>query len=120
MKNFFLVPALMILTACGTIGIGSNQLVNIHNDSNELLSATGEMGIMKIQPNSSMTIQTSENISLNTKNNNCNSTVVQRQPNMPAIILNIVPGFLFGIVPTLVDALTGNLYKMPSSYTYSC
>ena len=121
MKNFILVSALMLLAACGTIGIGSNQTVNIHNDSDEVLTASGSMGIIRIQPNESQTVRTNESITLRTKNKNCDWPTIPRQANTPAIVLNIFPGFILGgIIPTLVDAITGNLFRMPEDFTFEC
>jgi hypothetical protein len=35
-------------------------------------------------------------------------------------ILDIIPGFMFGIIPIFVDAVTNNLYHMQESYYYTC
>jgi hypothetical protein len=53
---------------------------------------------------------------LNSSNKKCNSLAIQREPNTPAMILDVI----FGIAPILVDAISGNLYRMPSNYIYDC
>lgn len=108
------------LVSCGTVGIGSNHNVNIHNDSKDIIIATGTAGSVKIAPNTVREIESFDNITLKSHDKNCNILVVSRRPNTAAIILDVFPGFLIGIVPILVDAISNNLYKMPSNYYYQC
>jgi hypothetical protein len=119
MKKLFLV-SIILLSGCGTIGIGSNHMVNVYNNSKDVITATGEMGAIKIQPETTLSLKSSQDIMLNSSNKKCNSLAIQRQPNMPAIILDVVPGFILGIIPILVDAVSGNLYKIPLNYIYEC
>lgn len=120
MKKVYVLLTLSLLSACGAMGIGSNKIVNIHNNSNDTITATGEMGNIKIAPNTSVMMQSSEDITLNSTNKNCNSPIIQRTSNGSAIFLDIIPGFLLGIIPIVVDGLTGNLYKLPTNYNYDC
>lgn len=110
----------MLIAGCGTIGIGSNKVVTIHNNSEDTIMATGEMGNIKIAPNSATSVESSENISLKSLNQKCDSPMIQRKPNSAAIVLDIVPGLFLGIIPIVVDAVTNNLYKLPSHYNYQC
>lgn len=120
MKNIIAVSIILLLSACGTIGIGSNHKVNIHNDSQSTIMAIGTNGSIKIHPDTVVTVESKDDISLKSNDKNCNSLIVSRQPNAAAIILDVVPGFIFGIIPILVDAVSNNLYKMPSNYYYQC
>ena len=119
MKKLILLSTIL-LVSCGTIGIGSNHMVNVYNGSDDVITATGDMGAIKIQPETTYSLKSSQDIMLNSGNKKCNSLTIQRQPNTPAIILDVIPGIIFGIIPILVDAVSGNLYKMPSTYTYQC
>ena len=120
MKKFLALFLCFILSACGAIGIGSNHIVNIHNNSESTVYATGQMGRISIKPGVSMPIESKENIQLSSESNKCDILMIQQTPNMAAIILDVFPGLVFGIIPILVDAVTGNLYKMPTSYIYDC
>lgn len=119
MKKLILLTTIL-LVSCGTIGIGSNHMVNVYNGSDDVITATGEMGAIKIQPQTTSALKSSQDVMLNSSNKKCNSLAIQREPNTPAMILDIIPGIIFGIIPILVDAVSGNLYKMPSNYTYQC
>lgn len=120
MKKILILTGILLISACGSIGIGSNKVVNIHNNSNDAITATGEMGNIKIAPNTSVMMQSTEDIALNSTNKSCNSPIIQRTSNGAAIFLDIIPGFFLGIIPIVVDGLTGNLYKLPTNYNYDC
>jgi hypothetical protein len=119
MKKLILFSTI-ILSGCGTMGIGSNHMINVYNGSDDVITATGDMGAVKIQPQTTSALKSGQDVMLNSSNKKCNSLAIQREPNTPAMILDVIPGFIFGIIPILVDAVSGNLYKMPSSYTYQC
>ena len=120
MKKLFVLFALLSLTSCGTIGIGSNHKTNVYNNSTNTISVKSDSGIYKIKPEESMIVSSANDITITSKQKTCNESIVTRTPNVAALILDIVPGFFFGIVPILVDAISNNLYKMPESYSYSC
>ena len=120
MKNICLLIALFSLSACGAMGVGSNKYVTIHNNSDDTITATGEMGIIKIAPKTSATVGSEDDVVLNSSNKNCNAPIIQRTSNGSAIFLDIIPGALLGIIPIVVDGLTGNLYKLPTNYNYEC
>ena len=112
---------ILLLAACGTMGIGSNHTVNILNDSGDTIMVTGERGMQRIPANESMEVTSRRNIQIVSPNKHCDSPNVVTELNTPALILNIVPGvLLFGIVPLFVDAVTGNLTRMPENYTFAC
>ncbi len=120
MKRIAILSILGLLNACGAIGIGGNHDVMIHNNSNDLIFAQGEMGRIKIRPNTSMKIHTGENIHIASINNACDELTVQRRLNAPAAILDVMPGFIFGMLPLLVDSVAGDLYRMPREFFYEC
>ena len=109
-----------MFSACGTMGIGSNKIVNINNNSDNQITATGEMGTIKIEPKTSKSVESKNDIILNSSNKRCNSPIIQRKPNSVAIILDVFPGLILGIIPILADAVTDNLYKLPAYYNYEC
>lgn len=119
MKQLILGLAL-ILTGCGAIGIGSNHDVTIRNNSNDMIFATGDMGRVKIRPDASLTIRSRDTIQLLSENPSCDILTVQRRLNSPAFFLDVFPGFILGIAPITVDALSGNLYRMPDEFIYDC
>lgn len=110
----------LLLSACGTIGIGSNDVVDIYNHSNDTIHVSGSSGIAKIRPNTSVKIPSKGNLQINSTNNMCNSAIVETETNGVAIALDIIPGLTFGFIPLLIDAITGSFSTMPDSYTYQC
>ena len=121
MKKLVFLSLCSLLVSCGTMGIGSNHEVNIHNNSDYTLFATGTSGRVKIEPNSVKELESYEDISLQSSNSDCSELVVSRKVNTAAIILDIIPGIFVGILPPiLIDAVSNTLYKMPSDYYYSC
>lgn len=120
MKKLFVVLSLVSLAGCGAMGIGGNNNIIVYNNSDTVLSATGDMGILKIQPNSSKIINTKNSFQLSSPKKECNAPTVSSKLNTAAMVLDIVPGFFFGVIPIVVDAVTGNLNTMPSAYTYDC
>ena len=120
MKKLFILCATLLLVSCGTIGIGSNHKTNVYNNSNNVISVKSDSGVYKIKPEESMIVSSANDISITSKNKSCPESMIVRTPNVPALLLDVVPGFFFGIIPILVDAISNNLYKMPESYSYSC
>ena len=120
MKKLFILFTVFSLASCGTIGIGSNHKTNIYNNSANTISVKSDSGIYKIKPESSMVISSANDISITSNKKSCNEIIVARTPNAAAMLLDVVPGLMFGIIPILVDAISNNLYKMPESYSYSC
>jgi len=120
MKKIISVLCLFLLTACGTIGIGSNHQTTIYNNSLTPISVKADSGTYKIKPEESVSVASANDITITSKNNNCEESIVTRKANVPALLLDVVPGFLFGIIPILVDAISNNLYRMPETYSYSC
>ncbi len=120
MKKIYLLVLPLLLASCGAIGIGSNHKTMIYNNSNNTISVTADSGTYKIKPDENMQIYSREEISISNKNTMCPQAIVTRELNSGAVFLDIIPGFVFGIVPIFVDAVTNNLYRMPESYSYSC
>ncbi|MBO4625956.1 MAG: hypothetical protein J5679_01605 [Alphaproteobacteria bacterium] len=120
MKKFFLLCAVLGLTSCGTIGVGSNHQTNVYNNSKNTISVKADSGTYKIKPEESMLISSANDISITSANKACSETIVERTPNVSALILDVIPGFFLGIAPILVDAISNNLYRMPETYSYSC
>lgn len=111
---------IFMLCGCGVIGIGSNHDVTIHNQSNDVIFAIGDMGRMKIQPNALMEMHTAKDILLVSRNDICDELTVRRRLNRAAVFLDVFPGLFLGIIPLLVDSMAGDLYKMPREFTYNC
>ncbi len=120
MKNLLCLAVCIVLTACGAIGIGSNHNTMVYNNSTDVITVSADSGIYKIKPDSALNIYSAEDITINSADKNCSQTNIVRQLNTPAVILDVFPGFFLGIIPILVDAVSNNLYKMPSTYSYSC
>ena len=112
----FLFP----LAACGTIGIGSNHTVNIFNDSKDVIMVTGERGTQRIPAGDTVNITSRRTIQVVSVNKNCDSPNIVAELNTPALLLNIFPGLALGIIPLFVDAVTGNLTRLPDSFTFMC
>jgi len=120
MKKICLLGLSLLLASCGAIGIGSNHKTTIYNNSNNMINVTADSGMYKIKPSENMQIYSKEEISISNKNSGCPQVNVTREVNSGAVLLDIVPGFIFGIVPIFVDAVTNNIYRMPEVYSYSC
>ena len=120
MKKIASLLCVFALSGCGAIGIGSNHETMIYNNSSDVISVTSDSGMYKIKPEHSMSIYSKEKILIQNKNSQCPQVNVSRELNSGAVILDIVPGILFGIVPVFVDAVTNNLYRMPEMYSYTC
>ena len=121
MKRFLILSALLSLSACGTIGIGSNHKTKIYNKSNDTITVSADSGVYKIKPEQDMVVHSNNDLSIKSTNVNCPETTVVRKANTAAIILDIFPiGWILFPIPILVDAVSNNMYKMPSTYSYSC
>lgn len=120
MKKIIGLIFAFVLASCGTIGIGSNHNTNIYNNSDNVINVKADSGVYKIKPDSSMEITSANDMTITSSEKSCSEKTVVRVPNAPAMILDVIPGFFFGIVPLLIDAVSNNLYRMPESYSYSC
>lgn len=120
MKKILMLCSVLLLTACGAIGIGSNHKTMLYNNSSDVINVTADSGIYKVNPDESLQIYSKEQISIANKNSKCPQVNVERELNSGAVFLDIIPGIFFGIVPIFVDAVTNNLYKMPETYSYNC
>jgi len=120
MKSYVLLLALPILAACGTLGIGANSTTNIRNDSDAPITVTGQRGMQRIAAGENADITSKTPIRIQSSNAKCDSPNVVSEINTPALILNIVPGLVLGVIPLFVDAITGNLSRMPQSFTFVC
>ena len=119
-KQIPVLLTLPFLASCGAIGIGRNDTVRVYNSSKDIITVQGDRGTSKIVPNSSSMVSGNNYMQINSVNPNCNSTSIPKETNSAALVLDIIPGLFFGIIPIVVDAATGNLMKMPESFTYSC
>ena len=119
-RTIITATMLPLLLSCGTIGIGANDTVNVFNQSKDTISVIGARGVSRIVSNSSTTVSGKDYMQINSSNPNCNSTSIPRETNSAAVVLDIIPGLVFGIIPIIVDAVTSNLSRMPESYTYNC
>ena len=120
MKRFFILCSVLLVASCGAIGIGSNHSTLIYNNSSDTITASATSGVYKIKPETSLTVYSTDEINIKSKNAKCQEPKITSNPNGAAIFLDIIPGFMFGIIPILVDAVTNNLYHMPESYYYTC
>ena len=120
MKNVIALFTALFLVSCGAIGIGSNHQTMIYNNSSDTITASATSGVYKIKPETSLTVYSTDEISIKSKNTKCQEPMITSEPNGGAIFLDIVPGVLLGIIPLFVDAVTSNLYHMPESYYYTC
>jgi hypothetical protein len=120
MNKSLLILSFIGLAACGAIGIGSNDSVNVYNSSDDFIIVQGDRGMSRVAPNSSALVSGKSYMQINSKNPNCNSASIPKEANAAAILLDIIPGLLLGIIPIVVDAATGNLSTMPANYTYAC
>lgn len=118
MNKIPLLVSALCLSACGTMGIGTNHVVSIQNNSNQVVTASGEHGVTKIQPNSSASIRGTKPINLTAKN--CAPQVIDTDVNMAAFLLDIIPGMIVFWIPYGIDAITGGITNLPENYTYDC
>ena len=87
----------------------------------ELVQITKQIYLItQISSNKNLVVYSDNNLSISNPRSNCPQVNINNKPNTTAIILDVFPGFMFGIIPIFVDAVTDNLYKMPSSYAYNC
>lgn len=120
MKKYSILFCCIFLASCGAIGIGRNHRTNIYNNSNDVISVTADSGTYKIKPDQNMQIYSKEEISIHNKNSKCPQVNINQEVNSGAVILDIIPGVLLGIIPLFVDAISNNIYRMPEAYSYSC
>ena len=120
MNRFLIMIGVLALAGCGTMFTNSNQIINIKNDSGDAIYATTENGKLNIPVGSSVAVKSYKNVPITSKNAACQNLIIEREPNFAAIVLDIFPGILIGVLPFFIDALTGNLYQLPESYVYTC
>ncbi len=119
-NKIYNIITLFSLTACGAMGFGKNNTINIYNNSDEEISINAYGG-MKVQPKSSTIVQGHKNLLISSKNNQCFPLNIEKETNSQAVILDIIPGVLLGgIIPIIVDAATDNLTTYPESIIYNC
>ena len=121
MKKFGILPILFALSACGTLGIGSNHETRLYNNSKDTITVSADSGVYKIKPDQDMVIFSNNDLTIKSSNSACSEKTVMRQLNTPAVILDVFPiGWMVGILPVFIDAISNNIYRMPESYSYSC
>ena len=121
MKKFGILPILFALSACGTLGIGSNHEIRLYNNSKDTITVSADSGVYKIKPDQDMVIFSNNDLTIKSSNSACSEKTVMRQLNTPAVILDVFPiGWMVGILPVFIDAISNNMYRMPEAYSYSC
>ena len=123
MKKFVILSILFALSACGTIGIGSNHETRLYNNSKNTITVSGDSGVYKIKPEQDMVIYSNNDLTIKSSNSTCNEKTVMRELNAPAVILDVLlpTSWFVGVLPVLfVDAISNNMYRMPKTYSYSC
>ena len=123
MKKFVVLSILFALSACGTIGIGSNHETRLYNNSKNTITVSADSGVYKIKPEQDMVIYSNNDLTIKSSNSTCNEKTVMRELNAPAVILDVLlpTSWFVGILPVLfVDAISNNMYRMPEAYSYSC
>ncbi|MBR1544733.1 MAG: hypothetical protein IJ638_02210, partial [Alphaproteobacteria bacterium] len=92
------------------------------NNSDNEIKVQG-FGITKIPAQSSVIIPTNEtvkNLFISSNDMQCLPFNVEKETNSTALVLDIFPGVIFGVIPLLVDAVSENLTTYPSSFVYTC
>ncbi len=121
MKKFGIFSILFALSACGTLGIGSNHETRLYNNSKDTITVSADSGVYKIKPDQDMVIFSNNDLTIKSSNSACSEKTVMRQLNTPAVILDVFPiGWMVGILPVFIDAISNNMYRMPEAYSYSC
>ena len=123
MKKFVTLSILFTLSACGTIGIGSNHETRLYNNSKNTITVSADSGVYKIKPEQDMVIYSNNDLTIKSSNSTCNEKTVMRELNAPAVILDVLlpTSWFVGVLPVLfVDAISNNMYRMPEAYSYSC
>jgi len=122
-KKFVILSILFTLSACGTIGIGSNHETRLYNNSKNTITVSADSGVYKIKPEQDMVIYSNNDLTIKSSNSTCNEKTVMRELNAPAVILDVLlpTSWFVGVLPVLfVDAISNNMYRMPKTYSYSC
>ena len=123
MKKIVILSILFTLSACGTIGIGSNHETRLYNNSKNTITVSADSGVYKIKPEQDMVIYSNNDLTIKSSNSACNEKTVMRELNAPAVILDVLlpTSWFVGVLPVLfVDAISNNMYRMPEAYSYSC
>lgn len=120
MQKLFIVVVLLFLSSCGTIGIASNDVVNVYNDSDNIITIEGKDGMRKINPKSFGKVSGNTHLYINSENKNCSPMIIPPEINKTALILDIFPGAMFAFIPLFVDFAIGGLDNMPENYTFEC
>ena len=123
MKKFVVLSILFALSACGTIGVGSNHETRLYNNSKNTITVSADSGVYKIKPEQDMVIYSNNDLTIKSSNSACNEKTVMRELNTPAVILDVLlpTSWFVGVLPVLfVDAISNNMYRMPEAYSYSC
>ncbi|MFQ6730007.1 MAG: hypothetical protein ACLRFK_03075 [Alphaproteobacteria bacterium] len=123
MKKFVILSILFALSACGTIGIGSNHETRLYNNSKNTITVSADSGVYKIKPEQDMVIFSNNDLTIKSSNSACSEKTVMRELNAPAVILDVLlpTSWFVGVLPVLfVDAISNNMYRMPEAYSYSC
>ena len=64
MKKFGVLPILFALSACGTLGIGSNHETRLYNNSKNTITVSADSGVYKIKPDQDMVIFSNNDFTL--------------------------------------------------------
>lgn len=121
LKRFLVLVCLFSVSACGTIGIGSNHETRLYNNSGNTITVSADNGIFKIQPGQEKVVYSNNDITIKSENPKCSEVAILRRLNTAAVVLDVFPiGWMFGILPVFIDAISNNMYRMPRSYSYSC
>jgi hypothetical protein len=110
-----LIASLLLLSACGSMGIGQSKHTNVINNSQYAVNVSN--GAI-IQPHGSGIA--GKEATLTGKGEGCATYKIETETNVSAVVLDIFPGLFFGIIPIVVDALTGNLTRAPETSIYNC
>ena len=120
MKKFGILSILFALSACGTLGVGSNHETRLYNNSKDTITVSADSGVYKIKPDQDMVIFSNNDLTIKSSNSACSEKTVMRQLNTSAVILDVFPiGWMVGILPVFIDAISNNMYRMPEAYSYS-
>jgi hypothetical protein len=119
MKSLFSFFLVLLLTSCGTLFSGSTDKLSFSSDpSGAKVLINGQL-MGKTPVELSLPNKHPLNVEFRLKGFENKIVIVNSHLKAGYLILDIFPGFFFGIIPLVVDAATGNWKGLETNHVHA-